>query len=136
MKNFNGFRKFFFTSLLSISPKLSLKIFALVAICFSATSAYGDDRCIKDGIRFSYNCAKLEYEHHSRRLKIALDTLMQLGRTNKKDLLEKQDKWVKYRQKACDQNINADNTFVYWQHCLAKMTESRANEVEKMAKKR
>ncbi|SJM90884.1 hypothetical protein CRENPOLYSF2_1900002 [Crenothrix polyspora] len=114
-----------------------MKNLILIALCIYSTYSYSATqeytRCIKEGVKFDYACAKVEYDHHSKRLKNALDAMLNLRNVNKKDLLKQQEKWVKYRDEACPKNIGVTTT--YWQSCVARLTKSRANEVEKIMKK-
>ncbi|WP_394754302.1 lysozyme inhibitor LprI family protein [Crenothrix sp.] len=114
-----------------------MKHLILIALCIYSTYSYSASpeytRCIKEGVKFDYTCAKVEYEHHSKRLKNALAALLNLRNVNKQDLLNQQDKWIKYRDKTCPKNTGVTTTD--WQSCVARLTKSRANEVEKIIKK-
>jgi uncharacterized protein YecT (DUF1311 family) len=115
-----------------------MKYLTLIILCIYSTYSYAVNpkynRCIKEGVKLDYACTKLEYEHHSKRLKEALTAMMNLSHVNKKDLLRQQEKWLKYRNEACPKNTDSSATFTYWQSCLARLTKSRANEIEKIVK--
>jgi uncharacterized protein YecT (DUF1311 family) len=116
-----------------------MKNLTLIILCVCSTSGYAASqeykRCIEWGVKFDYECAKSEYEHHSKRLKNALNSLTILRHFNKSDIQKQHDKWLKYRNETCSKNEGADSSFTYWQHCLARLTEKRANEIEKIVKK-
>jgi uncharacterized protein YecT (DUF1311 family) len=120
--------------------RLTMKNFTLMALCVYSTCGNAASpeykRCIEWGVKFTYECAKSEYEHHSKRLKNALNSLSNISYVNKNETQKQHNKWLKYRNEVCSKNSETDSSFTYWQHCLARMTETRANEIEKIAKKR
>lgn len=119
-----------------------MKNVILFSLCLCLCSPYSQaasqeyKRCIEWGVKFNYQCAKSEYEHHSKRLRKALSALIQLGNTNKSDIEKQHEKWLKYRNETCSKQIHNSSSFTYWQNCLAQLTEKRANEIEKIAKRR
>jgi uncharacterized protein YecT (DUF1311 family) len=116
-----------------------MKNLSFLILCLYCTYSHAGNqaynRCIEDRTKLSSECAKLEYEVHSTRLKKAMNTVMNLSHINKQNLLKQQEKWLRYRDQACPKNTQTGAATSYWQRCLARLTNSRATEVEQLAKK-
>jgi uncharacterized protein YecT (DUF1311 family) len=110
------------------------KILAIIlSFCAICTDALGQGtiRCINRDVKLNSGCAKSEYEIHSSRLRNALAALMNIQSVNKEDLQRQQERWLQYREKACPHKGNSGS---FWQSCLARLTQKRANEVEKIVR--
>jgi uncharacterized protein YecT (DUF1311 family) len=143
MKNKKHARSFYGASVLAsnlIQCRLILINFALLSLCLFSTNNYAAEpipnRCIDSGVKLDYACTKLEYDVHTKRLRAALHSVLNLGHVNKEMIQKQQARWAAYRNKICSQKDEASFSFSYWQHCLANLTNSRANEIEKIVDKK
>jgi uncharacterized protein YecT (DUF1311 family) len=143
MKNKEHYGNFYGASELASRPvqcSLAFLNFALLSLCLFSTNNYAAEpvpnRCIDSGVKLDYACTKLEYDVHTKRLSAALHSVLNLGHINKEMFQKQQARWAAYRNKICSQKDEASFSFSYWQHCLANLTNSRANEIEKIVEKK
>jgi uncharacterized protein YecT (DUF1311 family) len=113
------------------------KLILSLAICLLPITSFADseyDKCINDGWA-SAECSGEEYDRQDKRLNIAYKAAMKSGNTDPKLLKQKQREWIKSRDASCpkpsDDTATAHSYDMYMQ-CLTGITESRANELEKM----
>ncbi|MBL1262060.1 lysozyme inhibitor LprI family protein [Methylomicrobium sp. RS1] len=112
------------------------KIILNLAICLLPFTSFADseyDNCISDGIAPA-ECSGEEYDRQDKRLNIAYKSAMKSS-ADQNLLKQQQREWIELRDASCpkpdDDNATAHSYDMHMQ-CLSRITESRANELEKI----